>query len=211
MTADQIPAKPICQQQRITELPPIDWLGKKYRYDPESGIIYGRYNRPINGKISGYIAVCLSYRGVKITIKGHRLAFALKTGRWPHLIRHKDDNKLNNKWANIEEGTSSQNNLDRFKNHNYRITEIRQSKRKQKRWSVHSGTKRQHYSTFCETWKQLQLVEEWREAGRQGPAPAKKAKPTGRPRKTEKANNKPTPPKRSRTATGDSAAGQGEA
>lgn len=119
MDKKEIPKNPYMHHRRKHALPPIDWLIDRYSYDKRTGSIYGKNkNRPLANKCSdGYITITIRYNGQSIHLKGQRLAFALKTKRWPHMVNHLDSNRANNRWTNLEETTAAGNALHRVQIH----------------------------------------------------------------------------------------------
>lgn len=91
-------------------------------YDPTTGLLRWRVTcgqRARAGDIAGaknqkgYITV--GYRGKEY--RAHRVAWRIMTGSWPrHLIDHRNLNKSDNRWDNLREATSRQNNANRPKN-----------------------------------------------------------------------------------------------
>lgn len=88
-------------------------------YDPETGLF--RWRKPGKGRISchrrftgyvnkkGYVIIGIKYR----PYLAHRLAWLWMTGDWPRgQLDHKDRNRSNNKWHNLREATSSEQNLN---------------------------------------------------------------------------------------------------
>lgn len=76
---------------------------KEIHYDPNTGLV----NVPssINGK---YLAFKFNSKHIKV----HLFAFYYMTGEWPtEQIDHKDENKLNNKWDNLQPLNSTYNQL----------------------------------------------------------------------------------------------------
>lgn len=119
MDKTEIQKNPYMHHRRKHALPPINWLSDRYSYDERTGSLYRRNkNQPLAQKCSdGYITITIRYNGQSIHLKGHRLAFALKTKRWPHMVNHLDSNRANNRWTNLEETTAAGNALHRVHSH----------------------------------------------------------------------------------------------
>lgn len=83
------------------------------KYDPESGALMWRNsgtgrrrNRLAGHKGEKYREVCVDGQNYK----AHRLAYLLKTGRWPaDLIDHRDGDGHNNAWKNLRPANHQQN------------------------------------------------------------------------------------------------------
>jgi hypothetical protein len=68
------------------------------KYPGKSALAYREPNRPYAyGDILG------------VKYYAHRVAFALMTGRWPRIVDHIDDDKTNNVWSNLRDGSVSDN------------------------------------------------------------------------------------------------------
>jgi HNH endonuclease/AP2 domain-containing protein len=95
------------------------WL----RYYPRLGILRW-IKSPVNvtpvGSVAGFTMQhgyrCICFRG-RYYLE-HRVAWYLKTGKWPKPLDHKDGNRANNKWANLREATNSQNQGNKKKGRN---------------------------------------------------------------------------------------------
>jgi len=96
-----------------------DYLKTILEYQHLTGIFIWKI-RPamsvLEGSIAGSITGTPNY--IYITIKGkpyaaHRLAFLYMTGNIPKFIDHKDTNKLNNKWDNLREASSVENQANK--------------------------------------------------------------------------------------------------
>lgn len=82
-------------------------------YNPENGRLYWRereakslaWNKRWAGKEAGSE---YDYDAIGIKIEGRiyyaeYLAFVLKAGRWPLVVTHRDGNRANNRWSNLQE------------------------------------------------------------------------------------------------------------
>ena len=100
-----------------------DYLRSRLVYDPATGLFTWLpkdpsvpKNRQWNGQFAGALAGCLVSNGYwVITLdyvyqRGHQLAWLYMTGEWPSdEIDHEDRNRANNRWGNLREATTSQN------------------------------------------------------------------------------------------------------
>ena len=89
-----------------------EYILETYRYFPETGEIQnkktGNFVRSPVGK--GYWGACSKVNGVRSFAYAHHIAFVLMIGRFPARVDHVDGNKSNNRWDNLEEVTTAQNN-----------------------------------------------------------------------------------------------------
>lgn len=85
-----------------------------FDYNPDTGELYWKVPRGQKMKAGqragsldtkGYIQVRL----VPYTIRAHRIAWAIMTGKWPTLIDHINRNKADNRWINLREVTQAEN------------------------------------------------------------------------------------------------------
>lgn len=92
--------------------PSVKRLREFLSYNPKDGLILWikapAYNKQfLVGKEAGSLAEN-GYVVIKIFGKiygAHRIAWALKTGKWPSFdLDHKDTKRANNKWANLRRG-----------------------------------------------------------------------------------------------------------
>jgi hypothetical protein len=101
-----------------------EYLKSAVHYDPETGVFTWlsrpdkelAWNNKLAGKIAGWDKD--GYRQIAINNKkfySHRLAWLYMTGKMPREIDHIDMDKSNNKFANLREVTSVQNQLNRRK------------------------------------------------------------------------------------------------
>lgn len=83
-------------------------LTSLYRYDPDTGFLYGKKKATPLGHvgIDGYVRLMIKRKMYAI----HRLAWLYMTGDWPKgLIHHKNRNKCDNRFANLADVTPSEN------------------------------------------------------------------------------------------------------
>lgn len=145
---DTIQAQGHAQNLRKNPRPTPQWWRENYDYDPYSGALRrrwkgGRLGKPITGKACGYVIVFITYRGQKISLLVHQVAFAIMTGRYPHLIDHKNGDKADNRWSNLREATNGQN-----KAWAYDLTPIWQPANA--RWQVGDVFETSHYHRAVE-------------------------------------------------------------
>ena len=91
-------------------------LLRLFRYDQQSGIVVSRVTRgnvPAGSIVghkhkSGYCVVGIGGRHFTL----HRIIWMMMTGVWPSDgIDHIDGDKANNRWSNLREATSRENNF----------------------------------------------------------------------------------------------------
>lgn len=96
---------------------PVEIVRKLLRYDPETGHLYWRESRGriAAGMVAGTVKSDRGYISVRIdgvTYYGHRLAWALQTGKQVpdgREIDHKDGSPSNNAWRNLRIASPIQN------------------------------------------------------------------------------------------------------
>lgn len=90
-------------------------------YSPSTGVFVWKKKtclRVVPGTVAGYAGGGVRTRAVQIRIEGalykaHRLAWLWMTGVWPSdKIDHRDGDPFNNRWDNLRQATSSQNNCN---------------------------------------------------------------------------------------------------
>ncbi len=101
------------------------WLRTKYSYDPNTGIITDRAKDVSVGGINkktGYLFVMLyePLINLRATAYGHRLAWFLHHGEWPERdLDHENNNRADNRIANLRLATSVQNAQNKLKASRY--------------------------------------------------------------------------------------------
>jgi len=111
MTKSDLPSKPHGHQLRKHPLPPIEWLKKRFHYEPDTGELF--HNPPdmfgnrtpltTSTAADGYKSVRITYGSHRLNVLSHRLAFAITHGHWPHLIDHRNGNRSDNRSENLQE------------------------------------------------------------------------------------------------------------
>lgn len=98
-------------------------LTKRYWYDPESGVLYNRKGKLLQGH---NVTVCDK------TIEKPQLIWFMQTGVWVPEIDHQNRNHADNRWRNLREVTHSQNQMNRrtFKNNKAGIRGVSLHKRR---------------------------------------------------------------------------------
>jgi hypothetical protein len=97
-------------------------LKELLHYDPETGkwhwLVFRR-GCAVPGAEAGSIHGKTRYLRISIDNRSylaHRLAWLYMTGEWPaEEVDHKDTDRSNNRWLNLREATSGQNNSNRAK------------------------------------------------------------------------------------------------
>ena len=103
-------------------LPSVEYLHQCFTYDPLEPDLWWKHRprehfpddhiwRVWTANFAGQIAGSRSDRYVHVVVNkyrlyAHRVIWAMQTGAWPaDKIDHADQNKLNNRWANLREAT----------------------------------------------------------------------------------------------------------
>lgn len=88
-------------------------------YCPETGALTWRIGRRGTGgagSSAGGVNKALGYVQLRFKDRlyyGHRVAFALMTGRWPLLVDHINGNRQDNRWGNLRESNKRHNQENR--------------------------------------------------------------------------------------------------
>ncbi len=83
-----------------------------YRYDPETGLLYGKRKETPVGSLNteGYVKVKIRNKLYSL----HRLAWFYVTGEWPkNIIDHKNRVKYDNRFSNLRDVTHIENLVTR--------------------------------------------------------------------------------------------------
>jgi len=178
MSKHPLTKPPHAHQLRKHPLPPASEMAERYRYDPDTGEIFNRLRptgKPLGSIIAtGYRHITIkSAEGASIPATAHRLAFAIKLGRWPvDIVHHVDGNKANNAWSNLAETDHSGNLRAHHDTQKRTVTRLQQGV--QIIWRTCDDNRRTFFRNFCDAVKHSAAMEAWRLAGRQGPPPAPK-------------------------------------
>lgn len=141
---------------------PIEFLRECLKYNPKTGVLtwlqrprehfsHQGFHRHWNSRFAGKMAGCMDSSGYRLIrvwfndqqrqLRGHRIAFALMTGRWPNVeIDHRNGVRSDNRWTNLRESTRQQNchNLPLYSSNTSGYPGI---------W-YHSGKRRRHWQAF---------------------------------------------------------------
>lgn len=101
---------------------PVSWLRTQFDYDPLTGAITNSTARkgakagaePCYPIARGYLALKVTYEGVRYTFMAHRLAWALHKGKHPEAeVDHKNHDRQGNWVKNLRPATRVQNIVSR--------------------------------------------------------------------------------------------------
>lgn len=97
--------------------PVAQYIRTHWRYDPRTGLIHGRLDKPIGtlSKRDGRLrAMAYPEGGRPVSVLIHRAAWLLQTGAWPsHEVDHRNRQPADNRWDNLREATRGQNQQNR--------------------------------------------------------------------------------------------------
>ena len=127
------------------ELPTVDYLRKRLRYEPETGKLFwldcddmpNSWRRQFSGK-EAFTCVCGGYRtgGIKYSgFRAHRVAWAIHYGEWPsNQIDHINGVRIDNRIKNLRMVTSQENmrNIKMFNTNTSGVTGVSWAKSKSK-------------------------------------------------------------------------------
>lgn len=103
--------KPLITAKRAREVLIYDKAKGEFRWR------ITRTNRVQAGRVAGHICPIHGYRTISIDGRKYyaaRLAFLMVKGRWPNPeIDHRDNDRANDRWANLREATKSQQSMNR--------------------------------------------------------------------------------------------------
>jgi Demerecviridae HNH endonuclease len=102
---------------RTVKAPPhplLEMVSKEMKYDPETGVVVWtrpyKWRRHLNGTVKPM------YKGKRIKMYVHQIAWFLQTEAWPdRFVDHRDRNPANNKWENLRLATPRENAINRKK------------------------------------------------------------------------------------------------
>lgn len=101
----------------------VDQVKRLLHYEPDTGVftwLVQRSQFPA-GKVAGRKDL-VGYIQIKINYKNylsHRLAWFYMTGEWPeHEVDHRNNDRADNRWANLRAATRSQNQGNRLRSRN---------------------------------------------------------------------------------------------
>lgn len=92
---------------------PVEAFTETEKFSLES--LANRWNGRFAGKIAGNKNKGNGYVVIKVfgkKLRAHRLAWLIKTGKWPEFIDHKNGIRDDNRWENLREVTKQENNLN---------------------------------------------------------------------------------------------------
>lgn len=132
----------------VFPLPP-DWFQDRYIYLPKSGhLISIQTERPVGYLTpNGYLVLTIG----KTAYPVHRVIWAIKTGRWPIEVDHINHNRADNRWDNLRECDSKENQRNKSlqKNNTSGVTGVYWNE-KSKSWlaSITVNNQRVHVGIF---------------------------------------------------------------
>jgi hypothetical protein len=90
----------------MSELEKFNYLIERgYRYEPSTGLIYGKYGKVIKRRDNGYIKLLNNTRG-------HRFAWFMVYGEIPNIIDHINRDRSDNRISNLSNVDRRINNMN---------------------------------------------------------------------------------------------------
>jgi HNH endonuclease len=88
-----------------------EYIRSHWRYDPATGKVHGRCDKPIGTvRKDGAMHALVYLPGGVTSVLLHRAAWLLRNGSWPEFeVDHEDGDRSNNRWVNLRLATRSQN------------------------------------------------------------------------------------------------------
>lgn len=88
-------------------------IKRGYTYNPETGIVYNKFNEEVNRLGGKYKSIGLKINKKTYNLKNHHFAWFWVYKEVVNQIDHIDRNKLNNKIKNLRSVTQQENNFNR--------------------------------------------------------------------------------------------------
>jgi hypothetical protein len=88
-------------------------IERGYIYNPETGEIFNKFGKLVNGKINGYIHFCIHINKKTLNIYGHQFAWYYVYKECVKYIDHINRIKYDNRICNLRSVTSQQNSFNR--------------------------------------------------------------------------------------------------
>ncbi len=124
---------------RKHDLPDIEWLRDRVKYDPETGLFetllsdLGSVGHERDA--DGYVVLSVGKVGNTARLEqAHRVAFVMMLGRWPEgMVDHINHDRSDNRWSNLRECTAAENVVRSYQKSRYVNTPLAQERRRRYR------------------------------------------------------------------------------